>query len=192
MKSLFKLCLNAIGSNLDEALMPWVNGTLPVACKEQLLEWLVSHDQISRCIRLSRNRSYVHCNCSIACRHLLRDAHFTRNITRISFYLSDFIDDSSMSLLAQHHLCLHKLTLIYCSQLTDVGVAAITKGALHLLCEGSLALSDQYRLTMLELRGLKTLTYEGLRNVDSPLLQTVDLSECVRIDTRAVVLLLAA
>ncbi|VDD94336.1 unnamed protein product [Enterobius vermicularis] len=147
VKSLFDICLSAVCQNhLDEQL-----AYLPTVCKQRLLEFFSSHDQLflANCIRL------------------VSSGTLGSNITRLNFYLSEQLTDDILAAIAEHNHVLEEIAIIDCQNVTDRGIIAITIG--------------QSCLQKLELRALKTLTSYGLSNICSVYLHTVDLSSCPQI-----------
>jgi hypothetical protein len=60
---------------------------------------------------------------------LVQNAAFTHSLSQISFYLSDELTDDWLALLmTQHNLVLTKISLVYCSQISDRGVMCLTNG----------------------------------------------------------------
>jgi hypothetical protein len=111
MKSLFDLCLTQLARHLPAHLPSLPH--LPVRCRERILEWLVSHDRIM----------------SGQTQQLVQNAAFTQSLSEISFYLSDELTDDWLALLmTQHNLVLTKISLVYCSQISDRGVMCLTNG----------------------------------------------------------------
>uniref|UniRef100_A0A0N4ZB78 F-box domain-containing protein n=1 Tax=Parastrongyloides trichosuri TaxID=131310 RepID=A0A0N4ZB78_PARTI len=124
---------------------------LPESCKQRLMEFFCSHDQ------------FYHDDCA----KLISSPYFGANLTEVNFYLSDQVNDSLLSNLVQNNNHLRKIGITLCSNTSDKGILSITK--------------DQSLLESLELRSLQNLTSEGLRNVKSQNLYTVDLSGCTKI-----------
>uniref|UniRef100_A0A914X9B8 F-box/LRR-repeat protein 15-like leucin rich repeat domain-containing protein n=1 Tax=Plectus sambesii TaxID=2011161 RepID=A0A914X9B8_9BILA len=158
MKSLFNICLSFVSQQprLIESL-----AELPTECKQLLLEWLCSHDL------LSDDHST----------RLMALPNFGRNLTRLSFYLSEELTDDTLIALANNSHQLEQITIIHCPQVSDVGVLSVTRG--------------QRQLMKLELRSIRKLTSAGLDNVCSPYLTTVDLSGCAQIDSEGIVQLVS-
>lgn len=158
MKSLFNICLSLVSQQprLIESV-----AELPTECKQLLLEWLCSHDL------LNDDHST----------RLMALPNFGRNLTRLSFYLSEELTDDTLIALSANSHILEQITIIHCPQVSDVGVLSMTSG--------------QGRLKKLELRSVKKLTSAGLENVCSPYLTTVDLSGCAQVDSDGIIQLVA-
>ncbi|VDK69151.1 unnamed protein product [Litomosoides sigmodontis] len=147
VKSLFNICLAAACKhNLYGSL-----ADLPTSCKQRLLEFFSSHDQLF----LSE------------CAQLVSSPSFGRNLTELRFYLSDQITDSVLEAIAAHNRALQQISIIFCQNVTDKGIKAITSG--------------QRKLEKLEFRALRKLTSNGLSLIKSNFLYTVDLSSCTMI-----------
>ncbi|MFH4974216.1 hypothetical protein AB6A40_000925 [Gnathostoma spinigerum] len=147
VNSLFNICLsNVCQQRLDDRL-----AFLPIPCKQQLLEFFGSHDQLSApdCIQLVSSRS------------------FGINLTRLSFFLSDQLSDELLKAIAVANRSLEEIQLIECSNVTDQGIVSITQ------C--------QRLLRRIVLRGIRKLTSLGISHVRSKYLHTVDLSSCCQV-----------
>uniref|UniRef100_A0A915D1U6 Phosphate transporter n=1 Tax=Ditylenchus dipsaci TaxID=166011 RepID=A0A915D1U6_9BILA len=129
---------------------------LPCDCKQRLLEFFASHDQIN----------------TKKCMGLMSRPMFGCNLTRLYFYLSDQLTDDILESLTTYSQQLQHVTIIECPLITDHGVISVT--------------INQKRLGRLELRGLNKLTSQALKFVKSPLLYSVDLSGCSQIGSEGV------
>ncbi|VDO28244.1 unnamed protein product [Onchocerca flexuosa] len=154
VKSLFNICLAAACQhNLYRYL-----ADLPTSCKQRLLEFFSSHDQLF----LSE------------CAQLVSSPSFGGNLTELRFYLSEQVTDTVLEAIAAHNRALQQIAIIFCQNITDnysgipfQGIKAITSG--------------QRKLEKLEFRALKKLTSNGLSLIKSNFLHTVDLSSCTKI-----------
>ncbi|VDN52636.1 unnamed protein product [Dracunculus medinensis] len=147
VKSLFNICLAAVSqNNLYKDI-----AELPDVCKQRLLEFFSSHDQLfdTQCIQL------------------VSSASFGRYLTHLRFYLDDQLSDAILTSIAVHNRILEDIAIIFCQNISDKGIQAITVG--------------QNRLRKLELRALKNLTSNGLQFIHSRFLHSVDLSSCTKI-----------
>lgn len=154
MKTLFNICLSYVSHNLElvgEVLC------LPGECKELLLEWLVSHDYL--------NLPNV--------AQLITTPSFVRSLQRVNFYLSDEVTDDLLIELGTQNKHLLQLSIIYCNNVTDRGVRAITE--------------FQPALMKLELKGLKLVTSYGIAGIVSDELRVVDFSDCPKICSSGIV-----
>lgn len=154
MKTLFNICLSYISRNLElvgDVLC------LPGECKEHLLEWLVSHDHLSS--------PYVP--------QLITDPIFVRSLQKVSFYLSDEVTDELLIELGTMNKHLLQVSVVYCNNVGDRGVRAMTE--------------FQPVLTKLELKGLKLVTSYGIAGIVSDELKVVDLSDCPNICSSGIV-----
>uniref|UniRef100_A0A914GWJ4 Large ribosomal subunit protein bL19m n=1 Tax=Globodera rostochiensis TaxID=31243 RepID=A0A914GWJ4_GLORO len=154
VRSLFDLCLASIcHRNLvydaDMAL-------LPCDCKQRLMEFFASHDQIN----------------TELCFGLMSRPMFGRNLTRLCFYLSEQLNDSILEALTRFNQSLRFISLIECPLVTDAGVISVTLRQSKLVC--------------LELVGLPRLTSNSLKVVKSSRLRSVDLSGCRKISSEGI------
>uniref|UniRef100_A0A1I7WWE4 Leucine-rich repeat-containing protein 29 n=1 Tax=Heterorhabditis bacteriophora TaxID=37862 RepID=A0A1I7WWE4_HETBA len=101
---------------------------------------------------------------AVDCDRLVSSPSFGANLTQLRFYLSDDLTDSILSSLTETNKRLEKITLVECSKVTDKGVRLLTRG--------------QTSLVQLELRAMNQLSDEGLTDIFSSYLHTVDLSGC--------------
>ncbi|KAI1704549.1 F-box/LRR-repeat protein 4 [Ditylenchus destructor] len=152
VKSLFDLSLAEVcRHSLCEDL-----AFLPCDCKQRLLEFFASHDQIN----------------TKKCISLMSSPMFGCNLTRIYFYLSDQLTDEILEALTTYSQNLEQVTIIECPQITDQGIISAT---IH-----------QRRLGRLELRCLYKITSQALKFLKSPYLHSVDLSGCSQIDSEGI------
>uniref|UniRef100_A0A9J2PC23 F-box domain-containing protein n=1 Tax=Ascaris lumbricoides TaxID=6252 RepID=A0A9J2PC23_ASCLU len=146
IKSLFNICLSVVCQNrVDERL-----ACLPSVCKQRLLEFFSSHDQLfmADCLRLVSSQP------------------FEASLTSLYFFLSEQLTDDMLAAIAMHNPTLEVITIIDCPKVTDQGILNITNG--------------QRVLGKLELRASGNLTSSGLSLVNSERLHTVDLSSCFK------------
>jgi hypothetical protein len=92
MKSLFNICLSTICQH--RSMIDWL--LMPTECKQQLLEWLCSHDQLND-----------ECNSFLK----IMPA-FGRHLTRLNFYLSDELSDDILIALAANNHRLQQVFLV--------------------------------------------------------------------------------
>ncbi|VDN04633.1 unnamed protein product [Thelazia callipaeda] len=152
VKTLFNTCLAAVcRHNLYEYV-----SDLPPSCKQRLLEFFSSHDQLF----LSE------------CAELVSSPSFGRNLTELRFYLSDQLTDNILEAIAAHNRAFQRIAIIFCQNVSDKGIQAITLG--------------QWKLEKLELRALRKLTCDGLSLIKSTFLHTVDLSSCTKIKSHGI------
>lgn len=152
VKSLFNICLSAVCQNrVDEQL-----ACLPSVCKQRLLEFFSSHDQLfmADCLRLVSSQP------------------FGANLTSLYFFLSEQLNDDMLAAIATYNRNLEEITIIDCVNVTDQGVMNITNG--------------QNALKKLELRASSNLTSRGLNMIRSDFLHTVDLSSCFKITSEGI------
>uniref|UniRef100_A0AC35U5I1 F-box domain-containing protein n=1 Tax=Rhabditophanes sp. KR3021 TaxID=114890 RepID=A0AC35U5I1_9BILA len=126
---------------------------LPDQCKQRLLEFFCSHDQFQ----------------NADCQALIQSPDFGVNLTELSFYLSDQVNDNLLFNLVQNNDKIDKIKLTLCPNINNEGIQAITL--------------NQPNLQILELRSLQKLTSEAFINVKSQYLHTVDLSGCKNISS---------
>lgn len=98
------------------------------------------------------------------CVRLFTNPAFGCNLTELSFYLSDQVNDAVLECLASSTNQFRRIAIVECPNVTDQGIISATIG--------------QKCLRMLELRNLRSLTSEALKCVSSPHLSGVDLSGC--------------
>ncbi|EJW86212.1 hypothetical protein WUBG_02879 [Wuchereria bancrofti] len=157
VKSLFNICLAA---TCQHNLYGYL-GDLPTSCKQRLLEFFSSHDQLF----LSE------------CAQLVSSPSFGRNLTELRFYLSDQVTDSVLEAIAAHNRALQQIAIIFCQNITDKLTTLFSRS----LFQGIRAItSGQRKIEKLEFRALKKLTSNGLSLIKSNSLHTVDLSSCTK------------
>ncbi|CAB3411176.1 unnamed protein product [Caenorhabditis bovis] len=152
VKSLLNLCLSAIcqhelNSDISE---------IPTECKQKLLEFFISHDQLS----------------ASDCSSLVSSETFGLNIPFLTFYLSSELTDEMLNKLTINNKRVEKITLVDCQNVTDIGAKAVTRG--------------QMQLRQLEFRAMHQITDEGLVDIYSPYLYSVDLSGCGKITSSGI------
>ncbi|CAD6195274.1 unnamed protein product [Caenorhabditis auriculariae] len=152
VKSLVNLCLAAICQHeLNDDLV-----MMPVECKQRLLEFFSSHDQLS----------------ASDCSSLVSSPTFGCNIPLLTFYLSTELTDEILCALTAKNKRVEKITLVDCPNVSDKGARAMTSG--------------QRELSQLELRAMNQLSDAALDEVFSPCLVSVDLSGCGRITSHGI------
>ncbi|CAK5082586.1 unnamed protein product [Meloidogyne enterolobii] len=154
-RTLFVICLSAVcqrSTCYDEGDL----ALLPCDCKLRLLEYFVSHDLIT----------------SEHCLSLISRPMFGHNLTKICLYLSDHLDDNTLGILAEHCNNLRYISLIECSNITDIGIINLTK--------------NQTKLERLELVGLSKISSTAFAFVNSKKLSNVDLSGCSKISSEGI------
>nr|CAD2131031.1 unnamed protein product [Meloidogyne enterolobii] len=154
-RTLFDICLSAVcqrSTCYDEGDL----ALLPCDCKLRLLEYFVSHDLIT----------------SEHCLSLISRPMFGHNLTKICLYLSDHLDDNTLGILAEHCNNLRYISLIECSNITDIGIINLTK--------------NQTKLERLELVGLSKISSTAFAFVKSKKLSNVDLSGCSKISSEGI------
>uniref|UniRef100_A0AC34QST3 Uncharacterized protein n=1 Tax=Panagrolaimus sp. JU765 TaxID=591449 RepID=A0AC34QST3_9BILA len=145
VKSLFDLSLGAVCQYTEIFnVFPYLDGS----CKQKLLQFFTSHDQIK----------------SNDCVQLFSNPTFGSNLTEIDFYLSDQIDDNVLRVLTKPTRNLTRISIVECQNVTDQGIIYVTR--------------FQQNLQMLELRNLRKINSESLKYVRSKYLVAVDLSGC--------------
>ncbi|EFO96504.1 hypothetical protein GCK72_004286 [Caenorhabditis remanei] len=152
MKSLLNLCLSAVCQHELNSELSFI----PVECRQKLLEFFCSHDQLS----------------ASDCSNLVCSKYFGCNIPSLTFYLSAELTDEMLHQLTTNNKYVEKITLVDCPNVTDHGAQAVTTG--------------QILLRQLELRAMHQLTDECLESVYSPFLYSVDLSGCGKITSRGI------
>ncbi|MCP9261668.1 hypothetical protein DINM_005007 [Dirofilaria immitis] len=109
VKSLFNICLAAAcRHNLYGYL-----ADLPTPCKQRLLEFFSSHDQLF----LSE------------CAQLVSSPSFGKNLTELRFYLSDQVTDGVLEAIAAHNRALQQIAIIF--KLTSNGLSLIKSNFLY-------------------------------------------------------------
>jgi hypothetical protein len=98
--------------------------------------------------------------------------YFGENLESVSFFLSDQLNDEILKLIVSSSTQLHEITIIDCPNVTDEGIISVTK--------------SQTELFSLSLRSIRNLTYNGLKEVKSPMLHSVDLSGCIKLTSEAI------
>ncbi|VDK41863.1 unnamed protein product [Anisakis simplex] len=189
VKSLFNICLSAVCQNrVDEQL-----ACLPSVCKQRLLEFFSSHDQVQDKfihfdpLSLVRRKSpiisvteenyvkkvIINLQLFMAdCLRLVSSKPFGANLTSLYFFLSEQLNDDMLAAIATYNRNLEEITIIDCVNVTDQGVMNITNG--------------QNALKKLELRASSNLTSRGLNMIRSDFLHTVDLSSCFKITSEGI------
>ncbi|VDN33154.1 unnamed protein product [Gongylonema pulchrum] len=158
VKSLFNICLAAV---CRHQLYGYV-ADLPTSCKQRLLEFFSSHDQLflSECARI------------------VSSASFGRNLTELRFYLSDQLTDNILEAIAAHSRALQQIAIIFCQNVSDkVPFCTFRKQSLA----REAITNGQRNLEKLEFRALKKLTSNGLSLISSDFLHSVDLSSCTQV-----------
>lgn len=152
VKSLLNLCLSAVCQHELNSELSFI----PAECRQKLLEFFCSHDQLS----------------ASDCSQLVCSKYFGCNIPSLSFYLSADLTDDMLHQLTTNNKYVENIRLVDCPNVTDNGAQAVTTG--------------QILLRQLELRAMHQLTDECLENVYSPYLYSVDLSGCGKITSRGI------
>ncbi|CAI2337252.1 unnamed protein product [Caenorhabditis sp. 36 PRJEB53466] len=152
VKSLLNLCLSAVCQHELNSELSFI----PVECRQKLLEFFCSHDQLS----------------ASDCSSLVCSKYFGCNIPSLTFYLSTELTDDMLHQLTNNNKYVEKITLVDCPNVSDSGAQAVTTG--------------QILLRQLELRAMHQLTDECLDSVYSPFLYSVDLSGCGKITSRGI------
>ncbi|XP_060075518.1 F-box/LRR-repeat protein 20-like [Ylistrum balloti] len=153
VKTLHDMCLNCVQNRLDK--IPDVGRRLPNIHKEILLERLVNHDILTECYFKSVQK-YL----------------FVKNLRHVTLYKSNQLTDAMLKTLGEQCPNIHQLTIHMCTNITDVGIRAVTK--------------TQKELVVLKLRKLAAFTGKGLDPLKSPKLQTLDLRGCNALTNEAV------
>lgn len=163
VKSLLNLCLSAVCQHELNSELSFI----PVECRQKLLEFFCSHDQVSRqTIRPTVRTSNFQLSAS-DCSTLVCSKYFGCNIPSLTFYLSAELTDEMLNQLTTNNKYVEKITLVDCPNVTNLGAQAVTTG--------------QILLRQLELRAMHQLTDQCLENVYSPFLYSVDLSGCGKV-----------
>ncbi|CAD5216604.1 unnamed protein product [Bursaphelenchus xylophilus] len=97
---------------------------------------------------------------------------FSSNIESLNFYLSEDVTDNLLRTIVRSCTSLKEVSIIDCPNVTDQGILDITL--------------NQPELYSVELRYLRNLTSNGLRNIKSSYLESVDLSGCSRITSEGI------
>ncbi|CAI5441539.1 unnamed protein product [Caenorhabditis angaria] len=156
VKSLLNLCLSAICQHeLNDDI-----SFIPVECKQKLLEFFSSHDQLS----------------ASDCSTLVSSEYFSSNIPFLTFYLSTELTDEMLKSLTSNNKLVEKITLVDCPNVSDHGAKTVTSG--------------QILLRQLEFRAMHQLTDEALEHIYSPFLYSVDFSGCGKITSAGIRVLL--
>ncbi|KAM3719445.1 F-box/LRR-repeat protein [Dirofilaria immitis] len=141
VKSLFNICLAAAcRHNLYGYL-----ADLPTPCKQRLLEFFSSHDQLF----LSE------------CAQLVSSPSFGKNLTELRFYLSDQVTDGVLEAIAAHNRALQQIAIIFCQNITDklTALKKLTSNGLSLIKSNFLYTVDLSSCTKIKSDGIYQLVY---------------------------------
>ncbi|EFO24498.1 hypothetical protein LOAG_03988 [Loa loa] len=147
VKSLFNMCLAAACQhNLYGYL-----ADLPTSCKQRLLEFFSSHDQLF----LSE------------CAQLVSSPSFGRDLTELRFYLSDQVTDGVLEAIAAHNRALQQIAIIFSitsgqrklEKLEFRALKKLTSSGLSLIKSNSLYTVDLSSCTKIESDGIYQLVY---------------------------------
>ncbi|CAI4226260.1 unnamed protein product [Auanema sp. JU1783] len=153
---------------------------MPAECKERLLQFFASHDQLS----------------TSDCDRLICSPYFGTNLSELTFFLTHDLTDNMLRALTVLNKRLTKITLVECTKVTDQGIqwATMSQQQLRVVELRSMHLTDESlkelnarNLHTLDLSGCGKFTSIGLRDVliRHQNIQSLYLNHCSSLDDTA-------